>query len=163
VPGVSAVALVNASANSFAERDPSRARFDPGTDRRGPLTLMALATRRPVAAADLTTLALLRRESDTPPAQAPGPESGRSRIAVIGDSDFATNSFYHFLGNGRLFLGTVSYLAEREDLIGIAPRTRDLPEISVTNRELKTGFVLAVGVGPVLLALLGALVWWRQR
>jgi hypothetical protein len=40
---------------------------------------------------------------------------------VIGDVDFATNSFFHFLGNGNLFLNTINYLAAQENLIGLGP------------------------------------------
>jgi ABC-type uncharacterized transport system involved in gliding motility auxiliary subunit len=82
---------------------------------------------------------------------------------VIGDVDFATNSFFHFLGNGNLFLNTINYLAAQENLIGLEPRTYDLPRLSVTNRQIKATFVLAVMLLPALLALAGVAVWWRQR
>jgi ABC-type uncharacterized transport system involved in gliding motility auxiliary subunit len=82
---------------------------------------------------------------------------------VIGDVDFATNSFFHVLGNGNLFLNTINYLAAQENLIGLEPRTYDLPRLSVTNRQIKATFVLAVMLLPALLALAGVAVWWRQR
>ena len=103
-------------------------------------------------------------EQELPARSTGGPEiTARSRIAVIGDSDFATNSFFHFLGNGDLFLNTVSYLAAQENLIGIEPRTYDLPRLSVTNRQIKSIFVIAVLLIPSILALIGVVVWWRQR
>jgi ABC-type uncharacterized transport system involved in gliding motility auxiliary subunit len=92
-----------------------------------------------------------------------GAGSGRSRIALIGDSDFATNSFFHFLGNGNLFLNTVNYLAAQENLIGIEPRTYDQPTLSLTNRQMKGTFFLAVILMPAMLAVVGTAVWWRQR
>jgi ABC-type uncharacterized transport system involved in gliding motility auxiliary subunit len=82
---------------------------------------------------------------------------------VIGDSDFATNSFFHFLGNGNLFLNTVSYLTAQENLIGVEPRTHELPRLSVTNRQMKGTFVLSMALVPGILALVGTAVWWRQR
>ena len=87
----------------------------------------------------------------------------RSRIAVVGDSDFATNSFFHIMGNGTLFLNTVNYLAAQENLIGIPPRTHDLPRVNLTNRQMKGTFFLSVVLIPALLAVVGTAVWWRQR
>jgi ABC-type uncharacterized transport system involved in gliding motility auxiliary subunit len=87
----------------------------------------------------------------------------RSRIAVVGDSDFATNSFFHIMGNGKLFLNTVNYLAARENLIGLEPRTYDLPRVNLTNRQMKGTFFMAVILIPALLAVVGFAVWWKQR
>ena len=70
-------------------------------------------------------------------------EARRSRIAVVGDSDFATNSFFHIMGNGTLFLNTVNYLAAQESLIGIQPRTADLPRVQ-PHQPADEGHVLPV-------------------
>ena len=82
---------------------------------------------------------------------------------MVGDSDFATNSFFHIMGNGTLFVNTVSYLAGQENLIGLQPRTHDLPRVNLTNRQMKGTFFLSVLLVPGLLALVGSAVWWRQR
>ena len=142
VPGTAVIPLVNSSKTSYGETTPDRAEFDAGRDLPGPHTLMVIVNRRPVT---------------------PGPVAGRSRIAVVGDSDFATNSFFHILGNGNLFLNTVNYLAAQENLIGIEPRTYDLPRVNLTNRQMKGTFFLAVVLIPALLAVVGTAVWWKQR
>jgi len=67
------------------------------------------------------------------------------------------------MGNGTLFVNTVNYLAAQESLIGLQPRTRDLPRVHLTNRQMKATFVLAVILAPALLALVGTAVWWKQR
>ena len=90
-------------------------------------------------------------------------EEYSSRLLVIGDSDFATNSFFHFLGNGNLFLNAVNFLASRENLIGIEPPTYDLPRVSLTNRQMKGTFFLAIVLIPAISALVGMGVWWKQR
>jgi ABC-type uncharacterized transport system involved in gliding motility auxiliary subunit len=87
----------------------------------------------------------------------------RSRVAVVGDSDFATNSFFHVMGNGSLFVNTVNYLAAQENLIGLQPRTTDLPRINLTNRQMKATFFLSVLLVPALLAAVGTAVWWKQQ
>ena len=103
----------------------------------------------------------LRRPAEDGDAAAGG--GRRSRVAVVGDSDFATNSFFHIMGNGALFLNTVNFLAAQENLIGIQPRTADLPRINLTNRQMKATFFLSVLLVPALLAAVGTAVWWKQH
>ncbi len=168
VPGTGATPLVNSSRKSFGETTPDRAEFNEGRDLRGPNTLMVVVNRRPLTPDDATVLPL------GPPgdraAAGPGSNGARpaavtrpSRIAVVGDSDFATNSFFHILGNGNLFLNPVNYLAAQENLIGIEPRTHDLPRVNLTNRQMKGTFFLSVILVPALLAVVGTAVWWKQR
>jgi ABC-type uncharacterized transport system involved in gliding motility auxiliary subunit len=146
VPGTSVVPLLNSSKNSWGQTSPDRVGFVKGRDVPGPNTLMVVAQRRPAAAGD-----------------APAPEGPRSRIAVVGDSDFATNSFFHIMGNGALFLNAVNYLAAQENLIGLQPRSADLPRINLTNRQMKATFFLSVLLVPALLAVVGTAVWWKQH
>jgi ABC-type uncharacterized transport system involved in gliding motility auxiliary subunit len=134
VPDTSVVPLVSSSRNSWGQANRERVGFVKGRDVPGPNTLMVVALRRP-----------------------------RSRIAVVGDSDFATNSFFHIMGNGTLFLNTVNYLAAQENLIGLQPRTADLPRVNLTNRQMKGTFFLSVVLVPALLAVVGTAVWWKQH
>jgi hypothetical protein len=170
IPGVNVTPLANSSKQSFGETDSRRAKFDKGIDLPGPTTLMAVAIRRPMAADDPLYRSLQEQLQGPLPKGAPkkiqGPRNtatGRSRIVVAGDSDFATNSFFHIMGNGNLFLNTVNYLAARQNLIGVEPRTYDLPQVNLTNRQMKGTFFLAVVLIPALLAVIGTAVWWRQR
>jgi len=146
VPGTSVVPLVNSSKNSWGQANPDRVGFVKGRDIAGPNTLMVVALRRPVASGD-----------------APAPEGPRSRIAVVGDSDFATNSFFHIMGNGTLFLNTINFLGAQENLIGLQPRTADIPRINLTNRQMKAVFFLSVLLVPAVLAVVGTAVWWKQH
>lgn len=140
VPGTSVTPLVNSSKNSWGQRNADRVGFVKGRDTAGPNTLMVVA---------------LRRASEA--------DGRRSRLAVVGDSDFATNSFFHIMGNAALFLNTVNYLAAQENLIGLQPRTADLPRINLTNRQMKATFFLSVLLVPALLAAVGTAVWWKQQ
>ena len=159
--GTSVMPLVNSSKNSWGQRNRTRVEFDKEHDTPGPTTLMAAALRRPVTP-DSADAIRLGAGDGRPEAPAPG-VTQRSRIAVIGDSDFATNSFFHIMGNGTLFLSTVSYLAGQENLIGLQPRTHDLPRVNLTNRQMKGMFFLSVLLVPGLLGFVGTAVWWRQR
>jgi hypothetical protein len=67
------------------------------------------------------------------------------------------------MGNGALFLNVVNFLAAQENLIGIPPRTADLPRINLTNRQMKATFFVSVLLVPALLAAVGTAVWWKQH
>jgi ABC-type uncharacterized transport system involved in gliding motility auxiliary subunit len=165
-PGTSVVPLVNSSKRSWGQTNRTRVEFRKGRDVPGPNTLMVVGLRRPVTpeSADAIRLTTEEGRAGTPPGgQGAGPDAGRSRIAVVGDSDFATNSFFHIMGNGTLFLNTLNYLAAQENLIGLQPRTHDLPRVNLTNRQMKATFVLSVILVPALLGLVGTAVWWKQR
>ena len=159
--------LVNSSQDSYGERDSKRADFDPKEDLHGPLTIMVFLNKDPNYAS--ATEAVVRKLEGGPvqTEQKQDNDSGEktpgSRIAVIGDSDFATNSFFHILGNGRLFLNTINYLAVQENLIGLEPRGLDLPRVNLTNRQMKGTFFLSIILIPALMAVIGIAVWWRQR
>jgi ABC-type uncharacterized transport system involved in gliding motility auxiliary subunit len=167
VPGASVRQVVNSSRSSFAGTSPERAEFIPGKHRSGPLTLMVAVNRRPEFVAG--TEAVVRSlRGEAPVDDSPGKSLADkpvvdSRIVVIGDSDFATNSFFHILGNGTLFLNTVNYLTSKENLIGLEPRTYDLPHVNLTNRQMKGTFFLSIVFVPALMALIGIGVWWRRR
>lgn len=167
VPGVSVRPLINTSKRSWGSPDLDRAEFDPEKNERGPRTIMVVANRRPefVSSAE----AMMRELRGEKPVQSGPSASARkkiehaSRVVIVGDSDFATNSFYNVMGNGKLFLNTVNYLASRENLIGIEPRTFDQPQVSLTNQQMKGTFFLSMVLVPALMALIGVAVWWRQR
>jgi ABC-type uncharacterized transport system involved in gliding motility auxiliary subunit len=164
IPRTDVIPLANSSKQSYGQTDPKRTHFEEGKDLPGPLTLMAVAVRRPIPPGETPYLTPGAEKTTTLTAEGTTiPLTGRSRIAVVGDSDFATNSFFHIMGNGRLFLNTVNYLASKENLIGLEPRARDVPRVNLTNRQMKGTFFLAVILVPALLAAVGVAVWWKQR
>lgn len=167
VAGTTAIPLANSSKHGHSTSAQSRAEFREEIDQQGPLTIMAVAVRNPArmqSAADL--LAEIRGDEapKQPDAQAVARSQYKpSRLVVVGDSDFATNSFFHQMGNGKMFLNAVNYLAAQENLIGVEPRTFDQPRVNLTNRQLKGTFFLSLVLIPALLALIGFAVWWKQR
>lgn len=179
VPSAAVRPLVNASRKSYGQTNRERVGFDPKNDRAGPVTVMAIVVRSPEFVKSAEAVLRELREAAPPPStqpalatsnaatdEAPGEKAaGRksSRIAVVGDSDFATNSFFHIMGNGRLFLNTVNFLAAQENLIGIQPRTHDLPRVNLTNVQMRGTFFLSIILVPALMAMVGLVVWWRQR
>ena len=162
VPGVSVRPLVNTSKKSFGNTDRAHVEYMAGKSQDGPLTIMATARVNPKVVESAETV-MRRIRGEEVEEKAPEVTRKEARIVVVGDSDFATNSFYHILGNGALFLNAVNFLAARENLIGLEPRTYDLPYVNMTNTQMKGTFILSLILIPLLMAALGVVVWWRRR
>jgi len=165
VPGTSVRPVINSSKTSYGGTNRERAEFNKETDKSGPLTLMVAVNRRPEFVSSTETVTRANPGIPLAPQNrdAKSAASKSSRVVIIGDSDFATNSFFHILGNGTLFLNTVNYLAAQENLIGLEPRTYDLPRVDLSNRQMKATFFLSIILIPALMAIVGIAVWWRRR
>ena len=65
-------------------------------------------------------------------ADAPKPET---RVVVFGDSDFAANGVLGIQGNRDLFMNTVGWLSQQENLISIRPKEADDRRITLTATQ----------------------------
>ena len=120
-------------------------------DKPGPLAVGA-AVSAPAAAAPAAP--------DAPPA-ADGPKP-ESRLVVFGDSDFATNRWIRQLGNGDLFLNSVNWLAQQEDLIAIRPRDPEDRRIEMTLGAQWAVLIFFCAI-PLLLFGNAVRVYWKRR
>ena len=91
------------------------------------------------------------------------PSPPQTRVAVFGDSDFVTNGWLEIQGNKDLFLNTVSWLAQQENLIAIRPRDPEDRRISLTADQQTRIFWLTIFIIPGLILAMGVHVWWRRR
>jgi ABC-type uncharacterized transport system involved in gliding motility auxiliary subunit len=86
------------------------------------------------------------------------------RLAVVGDSDFATSAFLQMgPGNQILLSSLFNWLIEREALVGIPPKRPEQVRLSMTPAELGWAVALVVLVLPGLAVALGVWVWLRRR
>lgn len=159
--------LINTSRESYGETDITKPGYKEGVDPKGPLTLMVIVNRNPYYGKNAETAIkeLQEGKTDRSTADTTSADSTAipSRIAIIGDSDFATNSFFHVMGNGKLLLSTINYLAAQENLIGLEPKSLDIARVNLTNTQMKGTFVLSIILIPALMAIIGIAVWWRRR
>ena len=84
-------------------------------------------------------------------------------MAVIGDSDFASNAYVGVQGNRDLFMNTVSWVVQQENLIAIRPKDPQDRRITLTAERERQVFWLAVVVIPGLILVGGIQTWWRRR
>lgn len=132
-------------------------------DKRGPISIAAAvsadAPEQPPAAA-ATEPAKDEASPATAPAEAP---KRQSRVAVFGDSDFAANGVLGISGNRDLFLNTVNWLAQQENLIAIRPREAEDRRVTLTAERQRFTFYLSVLAIPALIIFAGVATWWRRR
>jgi hypothetical protein len=85
------------------------------------------------------------------------------RLVVFGDADFASNSFFPYLANADVVLGSISWLIREERAPVVKPPVEVLPTVALTGSQVRAIFIATVLVLPGSVALLGGLVWWRRR
>jgi ABC-type uncharacterized transport system involved in gliding motility auxiliary subunit len=100
----------------------------------------------------------------TSPKAPPPDKTGKlTRIIVIGDSDFASNMHFRNGGNGDLFLNAVSWLAEEENLISIRPKPYSFRKLLINQKELQFIRYSSLVFLPLLMLILGGVIWWKKR
>jgi hypothetical protein len=86
------------------------------------------------------------------------------RLLVVGDADFASNSFFPYLANADIALAGVSWLLREDRLPTLKPPVEVLPQVTLTNPQVRWIFILTVILLPGAVALAGIGVWlWRRR
>ena len=94
-------------------------------------------------------------DDDRPPLEA--------RLAIFGDSDFASNSAVGIQGNRDLALNTINWLAQQENLIAIRPREPEDRRITLTADQQARVYWLSLLLLPGFIAGAGIYTWWGRR
>src|ERR1700747_478914 len=92
--------------------------------------------------------------------EGPKPET---RVVVYGDSDFAANAGLGIQGNRDLFMNTVGWLSQQENLIAIRPKESDDRRITLTATQQNNIMWLSLLVIPGVIFGSGVYSWWRRR
>jgi ABC-type uncharacterized transport system involved in gliding motility auxiliary subunit len=156
VNGHVAQTFVESGARSWAESDiktlltTGAVSLDETKDKKGPVSIGAAVTAP--ATANTSTPAK--------PDEGPKPES---RVVVFGDSDFPSNSALGIQGNRDLFMNTVGWLSQQENLISIRPKEADDRRITLTATQQTNIVWLSWLVIPGCIFGTGIYSWWRRR
>jgi ABC-type uncharacterized transport system involved in gliding motility auxiliary subunit len=146
--------FIETSPRSWGETDlkslmtTGKVAFDEGKDVKGPVSIAAAVS---AAAA-----------SDAPKIEADAPKS-ETRVAVIGDSDFASNSVLGIQGNRDMFMNTIGWLSQQENLIAIRPKEADDRRVTMTAAQQTNVVWLSLLVIPAFIFGSGVYTWWRRR
>ncbi len=157
--------VIETSANSWAESNIAQlletgevAREPETGDLPGPVTIgAAVAAPTPETEVDPVEV------NDTDEAANEPASTSETRLVAIGDSDFAANYALGISGNQDLFVNTINWLAQQEDLIAIRPRQAADTRLTLTTGQLTGLFWLSLLVVPATVFGAGIYSWSRRR
>ena len=140
--------LLGTTEDSWLERDfdlLTEPEFDEGIDRKAPLALGFLI---------FTPLINEIGEID---------EERGSTLVVIGDSDFATNEHFYSGNNSELFLNTIGGLTAGAEIVSIEYKVLSFRTLIVGKEAERFINYSSIGLLPLLVLAIGAVIWWRRR
>jgi len=149
-PGVTLAPLFRSSAESYTRAVRTAAEREPEGGRPAP-TAAARPGRQVLAVVAEGTW--------------PGSSSGAGsfRLIVIGDGDFASNSFLPYMANADLAASMVRWLVREEHAPSVASRIPVPPLVLLTKRQMQQIFLAVEVFLPLGVILCGAVVWWGRR
>ena len=138
--------IVRTSKEAWGEVDAAakKAKYDEGKDKKGPVSIAAAVSMRKLPGAGKE-------------------EAGKTRLVVFGDSDIVSNAQIKNLGNSDLFLNSINWLAEKEKLISIGPKSVDTAKVILSAKQMRLIFWSTIAGLPFLAIVMGVVVWWRRR
>jgi ABC-type uncharacterized transport system involved in gliding motility auxiliary subunit len=141
VAGVKQTQIVKTTAQAWAESDwkglkSGKVGFDAGKDNKGVMDL---------------AIALEEQKS-------------KARIVAFATSFFPSNAYINIINNKDLFLNSLAWLSNNDDLISIRAKTEDDTQaLNINQNWINFIFLLVVLVIPLGIISLGIWIWWRRR
>jgi len=137
--------LISTSEDSWLEMNfnsMEEPEFDEGTDLKGPLPLGFLIFTSPSGEAE---------------------EEQGTALIVIGDSDFASNQHFYNGNNSDLFLSSVNWLAAGKELISIERKVLPFRRLVIGPEAARFISYSSIGLLPLIVLLVGGIIWWRRK
>ena len=133
-------------------------KFDESKDRRGPIAVAVIAAISAKSGDDK------KEEQKRDPEDNPETDSkAQAQLAVFGDSDFASNSYFNLQGNGDFFLNSINFLAQQENLITIErPKTKSTP-LTLSRFQGQLLFWVGLLLMPTVILVTGLAVFKVRR
>jgi len=143
-PRVTPLALSSESSWSESQPDESPAQYDEGTDDILGQISLAVAVEKGATAGRLDM------------------QIRPTRMIVFGDSGFVSNGGLTG-GDTSLFMSSLNWLLDREQLMAIAPKAVDDTQLKLTRDDIQMLFWSVVLGIPILTAFPGLVLWIRRR
>ena len=138
--GYSVVGLANTTPYGWGETKTGDTafQFNEGEDKKGPVSI-AVAVEKKLEGGKIT------------------------RMVVIGDSDFISNSQVGNLGNKDFFLNIIHWLVQQEKKIAIGPKIPEQVNLNLNAVQMSQIFWQTIVGLPLLTLVFGGTVLWRRR
>jgi ABC-type uncharacterized transport system involved in gliding motility auxiliary subunit len=175
IPNVTVQALALTSPVSWTiseeQLKSGNANLDEKTGQKGPISVMAVSTHNVPSrnkepgngentAKDSTEPST---KADANKAEEDPVNTAKARIVVAGSSLLAANKYFKLQGNGDLFMNSVSWLAEDENLIAIRPKSSRSQPIVLTGNESLVILAVPVVLVPLSWIIVGVVVYLYRR
>ena len=82
---------------------------------------------------------------------------------MVGDGDFASNSFLPYMANSDLALAMVRWLVREEQTPSVSVRIPVPPLVLLTKGQMQRIFLVIEVLLPLGVVAAAAVVWWRRR
>ncbi|MFC1897726.1 Gldg family protein [Chloroflexota bacterium] len=122
----------------------TESKFDEGSDVKGP-----------VALAVLVSTAIYDENGEL--------ANEKIHLIVIGDSDFASNQHINNVSNNDFFMSAVNYLTMGKEVVSIERKVLPFRRLVVGPTETKFIRYSSIGLLPLLVSIVGGIIWWRRR
>jgi ABC-type uncharacterized transport system involved in gliding motility auxiliary subunit len=86
-----------------------------------------------------------------------------TRLIVIGDSDFASNKHFYNGNNAEFFLNSVNLLTAGTELISIDRKVLQTRGLIIGPEEARFLNISSIGLLPIIILVIGGIIWWRRR
>lgn len=165
--GITVQVLGRTSSGSWAETDKAaldrgEAGYDEGKDRQGPVPIGAVATIEVTTDDGRPTT-----DGGKPEKTVNGERSSvigkKGRIVAYGTAAFIQNNYLGLSGNRNLFLNSISWLAEEEQLIAIRPRHAKFTPLVLTANQARLAFWGILVLPPLAMIGTWVVVFLRRR
>ncbi|AKG20526.1 GldG family protein [Calothrix sp. 336/3] len=167
VPGIEAkpLLLTKGYPKVWAESDlqSENLQFNQG-DRQGPFNLGVALKRQ--AGTKVTIPTPIPTPTPTPTPQTPKTTTTakESRMVVFGNSSFATDGIFTQQLNGDIFLNSVTWTTQQDNLIlSIRPKEARNRRINLSEAQANLLGITSLFVLPLLGFITAAFLWWQRR
>lgn len=91
-------------------------------------------------------------------------ENIESRLVIIGNSTFATDSLFNQQLNGDVFLNSVQWLSNQDEQpLSIRPKQPEDRRLNLSPLQANIITILSLAVFPLLGLIAAGITWWRRR
>jgi ABC-type uncharacterized transport system involved in gliding motility auxiliary subunit len=90
-------------------------------------------------------------------------DGGPFRAVIMGDADFASNSFLPYMANSDLAFSIVRWLVREDRSPAVASRIPVPPLVLLTKPQMRQIFLVTEVLLPLGTLVIGAFVWWKRR
>ncbi len=162
LPGVNTESLARSSGSSWSAAG-DVLEFDEDVNTRNAYDLAVIATRQLGQGVVTPDGSPAGPGTETEPTETSESTENLAQVLVAGDTSFALNANIDSSYNKDFVMNAVNFLTSREDLISIRPNLREDRPLDLSRIQQGIIFAVSVILTPLLVAMVGGLVWWKRH